>query len=340
MPTRSARTRPVIGRRSPSGRPARRAAATVLLGGVLAAAGCNEFALRGEDEELPASVPIEERFQQAPLAAVDLLWVIDDTPSMESARQTLGAALVGALGELDALGLQWQVGVVSAALDDPALGVLDGQPWILRPGLAGAEDALLDTVTAGGGRDPTGGLGVAALALSPPLRDGANRGFRRPDAALQVIVVSDDDDQSEAILGDDPAGAFLDLLADEAAASGRAARLSAIVGAPGTGCSGVDGTALPGDRYAAVAAESGGLLGDVCTADLRAVVRGLGDLAVELPRSFPLAAAPIDGTLQVEVDGEPTGAWTLRLDPPELVLDAAPPAGAELRVSYRAAGEG
>jgi hypothetical protein len=34
-----------------------------------------------------------------------------------------------------------------------------------------------------------------------------------------------------------------------------------IVGAPGTGCSGVDGTALPGDRYAAVAAESGGLLG-------------------------------------------------------------------------------
>jgi hypothetical protein len=297
------------GRRSPSGRPARRAAAALRVCAVVAAAGCNEFALRGEDEELPASVPIEERFQQAPLAAVDLLWVIDDTPSMESARQTLGAALVGALGELDALGLQWQVGVVSAALDDPALGVLDGQPWILRPGLEGAEDALLDTVTAGGGRDPTGGLGVAALALSPPLRGGANRGFRRPDAALQVIVVSDDDDQSEAILGDDPAGAFLDLLADEAAASGRAARLSAIVGAPGTG-------------------------------DLRAVVRGLGDLAVELPRSFPLAAAPIDGTLQVEVDGEPTDAWTLRLDPPELVLDAAPPAGAELRVSYRAAGEG
>lgn len=99
-------------------------------------------------------------------------------------------------------------------------------------------------------------------------------------------------------------------------------------------------TAGVGDRYAAVAAESGGLLGDVCTADLRAVVRGLGDLAVELPRGFALAAVPIEGTLQVEVDGEATDAWTLRLDPPTLVLDAAPPAGAELRVSYRAAGEG
>lgn len=320
-------------------RPARRRWARAL-GLALAATGCNEFALRGEAPELPASVPIEERFQQAPLAAVDLLWVIDDTPSMESARQTLGAALVGALADLDALGLQWQVGVVSAALDDPALGVLDGQPWILRPGLEGAEDALLDAVTAGGGRDPTGGLGVAALALRPPLRDGANRGFRRPDAALQVIVVSDDDDQSEAILGEDPAGAFLALLDEEAESSGRAARLSAIVGAPGTGCSGVDGTALPGDRYAEVAVESGGLLGDVCTADLRAVVRGLGDLAVELPREFALVAAPIEGTLRVEVDGEATAAWTLRLDPPTLVMDAAPPAGAELRVSYRAAGEG
>lgn len=302
--------------------------------------GCNEFALRGEAEEVPGSVPIEDRFEQAPMAAVDVLWVIDDTPSMASVREKLGEALVGALDELDALGLHWQVGVLSAALDDPALGVLDGQPWVLRPGLDGAEEALLDAVTEGGGRDPTGGLGVAALALRPPLRDGANRGFRRPDAALQVVVVSDDDDQSEPILGADPAAAFLALLADEAAATGRAARLSAIVGAPGAGCSGADGTALPGERYAWVAEQSGGLLGDVCDADLRPVVRGLADLAVELPRSFPLSAAPIEGTLSVEVDGEASSAWTLTLDPPTLRFDVAPAAGAGIRASYRTAGEG
>jgi hypothetical protein len=305
----------------------------------LCAVGCTEFALRGPAAEAPASVPIEDRFEQAPMAAVDLLWVIDDTPSMVSVREKLGLALVGALAELDALGLHWQVGVLSAALDDPALGVLDGQPWILRPGLPGAEEALLEAVTAGGGRDPTGGLGVAALALQAPLRDTANRGFRRTDAALQVVVVSDDDDHSEPILGPDPVTAFVALLQDEAQATGRAARLSAIVGAPGVGCSGADGTALPGDRYAEVAELTGGLLGDMCEADLRPVVRSLGDLAVELPTQFLLSASPIADTVRVDIDGEPTSAWRLQLDPPAIDFDLPPAAGTTIRVAYRTAGD-
>ena len=299
--------------------------------------GCNEFSLRRQVDDLPSSVAIEERVEQAPLAAVDLLWVVDDTPSMASAQEALKAALVGFTAALDAQGIHWQIGVVTAALDAEAPGALIGQPWILRPGLEGAEDALLDAISSTGGRDPTGGLGVAALALREPLRSGANRGFRRADAALQVIVVSDDDDQSEDILGDDPVEATLALLEEEAAATGRAARLSAIVGAPRVGCSGVDGTALPGDRYAAVAEQSGGLLGNVCAADLRPVVESLGELSVELPTRFPLQAAPLDGSLQVSVDSEETTAFLVELDPPVVVFDEAPPAGATIRLRYRAA---
>ena len=256
---------------------------------------------------------------------------------MRSARGALEQALVGFLDALDAQGVHWQVGVVTAALDGEAPGALIGQPWILRPGLEGAEDALLEAILSDGGRDPTGGLGVAALALQEPLASGANRGFRRQGAALQVIVVSDDDDQSEAVLGDDPVGAFVDLLAEEAEATGRAARLSAIVGAPGEGCSGIDGTALPGDRYAAVAAASGGLLGSVCATDLRPVVESLGELSVELPTRFPLQAAPLAGSLELSVDGEATDAYQLELDPPAVVFAVAPAAGAAIRLRYRAA---
>lgn len=304
---------------------------------LVGAPACNEFSFRRRAEELPSSVAVEERVEQSPLAAVDLLWVIDDTPSMDSARAALTTALEGFLDALDAQGLHWQVGVVTAALSAEAPGALIGQPWILRPGLEGAERALLTSISTSEGRDPTGGLGAAALALREPLRSGANRGFRRPDAALQVIVVSDDDDHSEDILGDDPVRAMLELLDAEAEATGREARLSAIVGAPGEGCSGVDGTALPGDRYAAVAAESGGLLGNVCAADLRPVVESLGELSVELPVRFPLQAEPLEGSLQVQVDGEDTLDYALEIDPPAVIFDVAPPAGAAVRLRYRAA---
>jgi hypothetical protein len=99
----------------------------------------------------------------------------------------------------------------------------------------------------------------------------------------------------------------------------------------------VDGTALPGDRYAAVAEQSGGLLGNVCAADLRPVVESLGELSVELPTRFPLQAAPLDGSLQASVDGEETTAFLVELDPPVVVFDEAPPAGATIRLRDRAA---
>ena len=96
-------------------------------------------------------------------------------------------------------------------------------------------------------------MAVLGLGFSPPNTSkvqcanplGVNVGFRRPDAALHVVFISDGDDESGDVLGDHPVDAFLGLLAAEESRTGRAARASAVVGDVPDGCTGDDGAALP-----------------------------------------------------------------------------------------------
>jgi hypothetical protein len=306
-----------------------------------AALGCTEFSLRGDQEPARPQVEVTETFAQAPLPRVDVLWVIDDTPSMAGARAALQLGLVGFLDALDAADLAWQVGVTTTDLHRELPGMLVGDHWILTPGMDGAEAALIATLSLPTGQEPTGGLGAAALAIGPELAAGANRGFRRDDAALHVIVVSDSDDQSEAVLGDDPVGAYRERMSDEADRTGRSALLSAIVGEPEVGCAGPSGTALPGDRYAQLARELGGALGSVCDADLSPVLSRLIDVSAEWPTRFPLQARPRPDSARVWVSGDRVDAgWSLDLDEPALVFDAPPAPGAEIGIRYEVEEDG
>lgn len=303
----------------------------------LALAGCSDFFLSGRDDEVTDPLRITESFDQAPLPQVDLLWVIDDTPSMAGEHGALAAAMPAFATELAAAGVAWQVGVVTT---DPGegSGVLRGDPWVLTPVDEGALRTLLDTADVTLlGREPAGGLGAMALALSEPLRSGLNQGFRRPAAALHVVVVSDGDDRSEDVLGPDPAAEARELLADEAALTGRPARLSAIVGPEG-GCSGPHGTALPGTAYLAVAAATGGTVGSVCAADLAGIASSLGAEAIEWQREFPLQAAPVVGSVRVSIDDlRVDRGWSVLGAPPAIAFDEAPAPGARIRVQYVAA---
>jgi hypothetical protein len=318
----------------------RHSAASVPRGALaaLALTGCSDFFLSGKDDEVTDPLRITESFDQAPLPQVDLLWVIDDTPSMAGEHAALAAAMPAFTAELDSAGVAWQVGVVTTDPGDES-GVLRGDPWVLTPIDDAELRSLLDTADVTLlGREPAGGLGAMVRALSEPLRSTLNQGFRRPGAALHVIVVSDGDDGSEPLEGESPVDSALALLDDEAAASGRSARLSAIVGPEG-GCSGDNGTALPGTDYLAVADATGGAVGSVCEADLTGIVASLGAEAIEWQREFPLQAAPEVGTVRVSVDGtRMDDGWSTRMAPPAIEFDEPPAPGAEIVVQYQVEG--
>jgi hypothetical protein len=306
---------------------------------VCATSGCSEFNLRGEDNVEQDAVSIEETAFQDELAGVDILWVVDDTSSMAQEQSALGSALRGFAEALESAAVSWQVGVISTEASGEDAGVLQGDPWIMTSSTEDLPSALARAAAVGtAGSPPEAGLGAAVLALSEAMLAADNRGFRRPDAALHIVVVSDTDDDSTTLLGDDPAGAFLSFLDEDAANSGRDALFSAVVGPVPAGCSGNSGSALPAPIYAEVVEATGGTLASICESDLTAVASSIAESSQVWPSTFALQATPLAGSLRVAVDGvRVDDGWTEQSDPPAVVFDAPPAPGAELGFSYEVA---
>lgn len=300
--------------------------------------GCGvENGVRGRDDIVEDKVFVSETFLQQPLPRVDMLFLIDDTRSMAEEQAALASSFGGLVEELDASELAWHLGVVTTdALRDDA-GVLQGNPWIITPLTPDGAGAFARASAVGtGGLGPEAGLAALSLALDEPNRTGANRGFRRPDAALHVVVVSDADDRSDDLLGSDPVTAAEALLKGEAELSGMPALFSAVVGPPGTGCDGLGGVALPGDRYVELARRTDGSVASICSADLAAVIGRMGAMSLSWPRSFALEVEPWQDEVRVSVDGARLDeGWALVHEPPAVLFDEPPAPGAEIVVRYR-----
>jgi hypothetical protein len=304
--------------------------------GFLLLSGCLEFGLDPVDQEAPPPwALVTEHFVQAPLPSVDVLFVVDDTASMEREQATLAARLPALTDLLLEAGVQWQIGVVSTDMTRQDAGWLRGTPWVLTPGTEGLEAAIGELLQVGtAGSPPEAGLAAAERALELSRPGGPNAGFRRPGAALHVIFVSDADDRSDGWLGPDPADAFMDVL-DVEGASGVQATASAVVGDEPFGCSSQLGTAVAAPRYREVATWSGGALVSICDLEVAPLVDALSEATIAWPTTFGLQETPVDGTMRVTVDGvRMRGGWTVAHTPPRLVFEAPPAPQARIDASY------
>lgn len=302
----------------------------------LAGAACRiDIGLEDSDAQTTPTVVVEERFTQSAWPALDVLFVMDGTGSMREEQAGIAAAAPTFLAEMDTQGLSWQVGVVSMDLEEG--GALRGRPWILTPRTEDAAGLLAATLAVGtDDAPPAAGLDAAALALWDEA--GANHGFRRDDAALHLIFVSDGDDGSGEVLGGDAVGALVALLEDEAARTGHPARASALVDDEGGACDEGDYDATPGPRFVAVAEATGGTVASICAPDFEAVAAALGDVAVEGATVFPLQAEPDPASVLVSIDGvRQTSGWAVDSAAPAIVFEVAPPLDAVVTVRYEIA---
>jgi len=293
--------------------------------------GCLDYGLGDPDRTAVAPLPVTERFVQSGYARVDVLLVVDGTGSMAEEQAGFAGAAQRFLDRLEALGVDYQVGVTT--MDPADGGALQGRPWIITPAAEDPAAALADALRVGtDSTGPSAGLDVAALALEDA--GGTNLGFLRSDAALHLVFVSDADDESAEVLGADPVAALEARLAARAELTGREVVASAVVGDAPDGCTGPGGTALPGLRYLDLAARTGGASLSICVSDFSPVVEAMGGVAVEWPVRFELQAEPVAGSVWVEVDGARADGWSLETDPPAVVFDLAPSGGAEILVHY------
>ncbi len=297
---------------------------------------CLDYSIGDEDSSAVEPVVVEETFIQAAAPMLDTLWVIDNTGSMEEEQEALADSFASFVDALDGEDIDYQLGVVTTDIQRAGAGELVGSPWIITPQ---ADDPVADFVQAvevgTDGTGPEAGFGAAYLALTEPNRSGSNRGFRRDGATLHVVVVSDTDDESDELLGDDTVSTFAGFLEEESLNTGSQVLFSALAGETPNGCSGEGGRAQPAERYETMVEYFGGVFSSICTSDMSAVVSAIGVFSIVYPSEFPLQASAVESTIKVELnDQRQNDGWSYEASPPTIVFDTAPAPDSIVTVRY------
>lgn len=277
---------------------------------------------------------------------VDVLWVVDNSGSLSNERARLASEFDRFLSVLLAAQVDFHVGVTSTDLSPTGdQGRLRGPVAVIDRNTINPVLAFQRAVTFPNDLEIALEEGLAAIesALSPPNTTGPNAGFLRDNAALAVIVVSDEDDGS---LG--PTDHYLRFL-EGLKGPGRDANvsLSAVVGPVPDGCvapgeENIFGAeARAAERYIAVAEGSGGLIESICSLNFAPFVQALATSLAGLRRFFPLSSPPDVDSIRVEIDGRriapsETNGWVYRPAAQAIELSgmAVPPPGAEVRIAY------
>ena len=314
----------------------------------------------------PVGVPsehVEDTWSPVP-GPVDVLWVVDDSGSMDATQQAIGAAAASLLAPLTVDAVAWQMGVVTTDMTAPARRgrLVDGTGGlVLLPTTPGVEAAFAQRIRVGiVGSDMERGLEAAWSAVTPPLATHDNDGLLREGARLAVIVVSDEDDCSDEGAFTEPVPAscvsnpqalvavddYLVRFGDLGAVTFHALVETGIT-AEFEGCGGNN----PGSRYVELARATAGHVAPLC-GDFDAHLGALGEQLAGLKRSMVLSRTPDPATLAVDLlpaEGDTSGPTSLPEDPTRTegwTLDAAsntirfwgtaaPAFGETVRVRYR-----
>jgi hypothetical protein len=221
---------------------------------------------------------------------VDVLWVVDSSPSMAEERAALVGAFASLLSALLDAGADDHVAVTTTDCVDPGNLV---QGMVLTPETPAPTEVFRQLVEAAGQASPGRcGIGAVAAALAEPKVSGANAGFYRDDADLRVIAVSDQDDASP-----DDLDAFLASLNALKPDPGKTT-FSGLIGPVG-GCA----TGAEGLRYQSVIDAMGGVAASICDDGDWGVTLGQLVPPNELaPGPFRLSLPAVEGTISVWVE--------------------------------------
>ncbi len=320
----------------------------------LALVGCKQD--YGQQRELERDV-----FYQEPPAEVDILWVVDNSNSMEEEQEELGARFDAFITHMDEENteIDFHIGVLTTDMDadNEYRGVLLGDPYVLDRDTPDYKDLFRERVAVGtDGSDMERGLEAAFTALTEPMISEANEGFLRPDATLSIIFVSDENDCSDR--GALPADAngtdcysntdllvpVKDYISEFEGIKEDASLVisSAIVGPEVTeGCD----NSWPGTRYLSVAENMGGLQGDICDKDFTNIMDELGLNAAGVHSSFGLSYRAVEGTIELYVDDDlleegTDSGWSYNDETCYITFDQehVPPRGSVITVEYENAG--
>ena len=265
---------------------------------------------------------IEDVYEQPDKPAADILFVVDDSTSMDDEQAALALYGASLLSTLEESATDWHIAAITTT--SPALR----GPVITRD-MDDATDEFATQVIAGtGGAHDEKGIEMAYNALQGEAGPGTP--FFRDDARLVLIFISDEEEQSDDV---NPweAAAYLQTIKDP-----RMVLAHSVTALSGDGCT----VESYGTRYAALTTMVGGLRIPIC-GDWSAIVTDLASASVVKLDRFALSRTPLEDTIEVRVDGNVATGWSYDAATNEVafvVEEAVPEAGAEVSITYDVGG--
>jgi len=289
------------------------------------------------EPELRESYQVD-RYQQKSVV-VDILWILDNSGSMENERERLAESFERFIQILQTREIDYHLGVIST---DPEQARLreEGERRFLTPELEDSQaEALFRAMVEFPQARNQKEQGLEAMRRL--LEFEQERGdFLRREAALAVVVVSDEDDGSFG------APAYFSRVLQNSRRPGDELRasFSAIVGLPPEGCTPEGEEQIFGaqvdhaERYLEVMRATGGLSGSVCETDFDPFLEDLGRRVGALDQVFPLSGLPKKESIQVSVDAlaQSPERWSYREEIRAVLFsdEAIPHSGSEILIAY------
>lgn len=297
----------------------------LIYGGAISLLGCPDYNV--------SRIEAGDRYTQGvPERPVDVLWVIDNSATMTEEQATLLGNFQDFSDVIYQTSIDFQVGVITTDAEH-GLGLLTSE--VLTADTVDLDEAFTEAVDVGvtGNREEMP-LESILLATSSEALAAGNSALFREDADLQIIVLTDEDDQS-----DGEVQAYLDHLTDFKDAADY--RISLIGGPLPSGCASTTSSSEPATRLLEAVEATDGLFKSVCEGDFGPVMKSLAFNTTGMTDTFALSRFPDLSSLEVRVDGvmlhqRPENGWQYDAAKNSVVLDglAVPRPGQTISLVY------
>lgn len=288
--------------------------------------------VRSDEPSSPRSAPLSiyvgpaceetDDFYQGPFDSTDVLFYIDRSCSMEDDAALLADSFGQIVDALYETAFDYQV--IVATRDNGCYNEA-----IFTPTTEDAEAQFLDAVFGTSGTWTEAGLTIALNAVEEAEEGGCNAGWLREGAKTNLVLVSDEPEQSAGATSD-----YVEQILELAPTT----TITAIAGPVPGGCY----SAEPGRGYDEAAEATGGELLNLCDGDWAAWSGYLSETALgEETDTFYLDDEPVVSSLVVTLNGEPNTDWTYDAGINALVFpeDHLPEPESHLQANYVVAHE-
>ena len=266
-----------------------------------------------------AEVWVDSFTQPRSVDGIDILWVIDTSGSMNRYDENLLHGIGTMLSALPPSG--WRLAMTS---NDPASAATESQ-FPLVPGDDILDAEAMYSSMGRGGREEGFDAAYEYIVNNPYAST-----WMRPDAALLVVFVSDEEDQSDSHFP-----SVQDFITWYQGQRGGSSFISSIINVEEADsvCLGAVNSIDIGRRYMEATNWFAGVIVDICSDDWSPGVRD-ATVTLEPHEEWSLTHIPIVPTIRVFIDGQLNWDWTYNSGTNSVIFTIIPSAAEHVEIGY------